>query len=122
MLGKLMFDTVRDVYGAAGLTVVPSVWYDNSPVVIYESMLAGTPVVGSTIGGISELIEEGVTGYLVPPRDAEALAEKVIRHFSLPARKRREMRRACVEYATNHLSLDCHVDAIAGVYTEALAS
>lgn len=122
MLGKLMFDTVREVYGAAGLTVVPSVWFDNSPVVIYESLLAGTPVLGSTIGGISELIEEGVTGYLVPPRDAAALAEKVILHFSQPARKRREMRRACVEYAVSRLSLDRHVDAVTSVYTEALAS
>jgi glycosyltransferase involved in cell wall biosynthesis len=122
LLGKLMFDTVRDVYGAAGLTVVPSVWFDNSPVVIYESLLAGTPVLGSTLGGISELIEEGNTGYLVPPRDPEALAEKVILHFAQPAKRRREMRRACVEYATRRLNLDTHLDAISAVYTEARAS
>jgi glycosyltransferase involved in cell wall biosynthesis len=122
LLGKLMFDTVRTVYGAAGLTVVPSVWYDNSPVVIYESLLAGTPVLGSTLGGISELIEEGHTGYLVPPRDPAALAEKVILHFAQPAARRRDMRRACVEYATRRLSLDTHVDAVGAVYAEALAS
>jgi glycosyltransferase involved in cell wall biosynthesis len=120
LLGKLMFNNVREVYGCAGLSLVPSVWYDNSPVVIYESLMAGTPVLGSDLGGIPELIEEGVTGYVVPPRDAEALAAKVIEHFSKPARVRREMRRACREYAAQHFTLDRHVDAISEIFASVL--
>ncbi len=57
----------------AHLTIVPSRWYDNSPMVIYESFMHGTPVLGAEIGGIPELIEEGTTGYLFEPEDPEKL-------------------------------------------------
>ena len=52
------------MYLHSNLTVVPSIWYDNSPMVIYESFSYGTPVIGSKIGGIPELIEDGFNGYL----------------------------------------------------------
>ncbi len=52
------------MYEQANLTVVPSIWYDNSPMVIYESFSCRTPVIGSKIGGIPELIEDGFNGYL----------------------------------------------------------
>ena len=52
------------MYQQANLTVVPSIWYDNSPMVIYESFSCRTPVIGSKIGGIPELIEDGFNGYL----------------------------------------------------------
>jgi glycosyltransferase involved in cell wall biosynthesis len=115
-LGKLPFGSLRHIYARADLTIVPSVWYDNSPVVICESLMAGTPVLGSDIGGIPELIQAQATGYLVPPRDPVALAEQVILHFAQPARRRREMRRACVEYAQQHLTLDHHLDGLLAIY------
>ncbi|MBI2472927.1 glycosyltransferase family 4 protein [Candidatus Uhrbacteria bacterium] len=54
--------------------VIPSICYENSPTVIYESFLVGVPVIASDVGGIPELIEEGVTGLLVKPDDARELA------------------------------------------------
>jgi len=53
-----------DIYRKANVVVVPSIIYDNSPTVIYESFMAGTPVIGSKIGGIPELIEDGYNGLL----------------------------------------------------------
>ncbi|WP_448381041.1 glycosyltransferase family 4 protein [Gloeomargarita sp.] len=46
--------------------------------VLVEAMAAGTPVIGSSVGGIPDIIKEGVTGFLVPPGDENALAEKLI--------------------------------------------
>jgi glycosyltransferase involved in cell wall biosynthesis len=61
------------MYENANLTVVPSIWYDNSPMVIIESFSCGTPVIASRIGGIPELIEDGFNGYLFEPGNEEEL-------------------------------------------------
>jgi D-inositol-3-phosphate glycosyltransferase len=50
-----------------------------------EAMACGKPVVGSRVGGIKTSVADGETGYLVPPRDPEALAERVLRLLSDPA-------------------------------------
>ena len=122
LLGRVPFEEMRALYAAADLTVVPSVWYDNSPMVIYESLLAGTPVVGSEIGGIPELIQPGRTGYLFPAGDARALTERVIQHFGLSAPERRAMRRQCARWARSDLSMDLHLDRLQAVYDEVLDS
>jgi len=51
---------------------------------VAEAMSCGVPVIASRVGGLSELIEDGVCGYLVPPRDSDALAAKVIDLLSNP--------------------------------------
>jgi glycosyltransferase involved in cell wall biosynthesis len=53
--------------------VVPSVWYENSPIVIHEAFQAGVPVVCSNIGGMAELVTDGVNGLHFQVRDPVAL-------------------------------------------------
>lgn len=122
LLGRVPFQEMRALYANADLVVVPSVCYDNSPLVIYESLLCGTPVLGAEIGGIPELVRDGETGYLFPPGDAGELAAKVILHFSHSATQRRRMRRRCLEYARSHLTMERHIDAMLATYAEALGS
>jgi glycosyltransferase involved in cell wall biosynthesis len=55
--------------------VVPSVWWENAPLVIQEARRAGRPVICSGIGGMAEAVADGITGLHVPPGDAGALAE-----------------------------------------------
>lgn len=119
-LGKLPFYELRPVYAVSKLTTVPSIWYDNSPIVLYESLLMGTPALGARIGGIPELVHEEETGYLFTPGDADELAAKAIAHFDRPARERRAMRQRCAEYAQKNLTLERHVDDVLEVYREAL--
>ncbi len=54
--------------------VVPSVWYENSPLVIQEAYAAGVPVIASRLGALAEKVQEGVTGYLFEPGDSADLA------------------------------------------------
>jgi glycosyltransferase involved in cell wall biosynthesis len=67
------FEGPFDRQGAAGayaqidVLVVPSLWLENSPLVIHEAFMAGVPVVGARIGGIADLISEGRTGLLYDP-------------------------------------------------------
>lgn len=69
-------DLSRWIAGAL-FTVVPSRWYDNAPFSIYESLAHCVPVVAAQIGGITEQIEEGVTGRLFQPESASDLASKM---------------------------------------------
>jgi glycosyltransferase involved in cell wall biosynthesis len=71
--GFVSFEHLEDLLGICDVCVVPSLCYENSPTVIYESLQAGVPVVASHIGGVGELVQDGQNGFLVPPGDADAL-------------------------------------------------
>ena len=68
-----------DGYAAIDLLVVPSLWLENSPLVIHEAFQAGIPVIGSDIGGIPELVRDNVNGLVVAPGSAGALAGAIRR-------------------------------------------
>ena len=69
-------------YEKASIVVIPSIWPENFPTVCNEAMSAGRPVIGTNVGGIPEIIDDGVNGYLVEPQNPEQIAEKVIKLFS----------------------------------------
>ncbi len=64
-------------HAAQDVLVMPSIWEEALGTVIIEAWEHGVPVIGSRIGGIAELIEDGVTGLLFPPGDAGALAQAI---------------------------------------------
>ena len=64
---------LRDWYVAADVFVTTP-WYEPFGITPLEAMACGTPVVGAAVGGIAHTVVDGVTGFLVPPRDPEALA------------------------------------------------
>ncbi len=65
---------IMGAYAAAAVVVVPSRWAEPQGLVAIEAMASGVPVVASAVGGLAELVEPGVSGLLVPPGDAAALA------------------------------------------------
>lgn len=76
---------------AALCAALPSVWYENAPKSVLEAMARSKPVVASAIGGLPELIEDGRTGFLVPPGDRQALAAALRRMADLPAADKASM-------------------------------
>jgi 2-deoxystreptamine N-acetyl-D-glucosaminyltransferase/2-deoxystreptamine glucosyltransferase len=74
--GFLPHAQVPAILGSAELLVLPSM-YEELGTVLVEALHAGVPVVASRVGGIPEVVEEGVTGLLVPPGDAAALARAI---------------------------------------------
>src|SRR5207302_4451634 len=64
-------------YYSAADVFVSTPWYEPFGITPVEAMACGTPVVGSNVGGIKFTVRDNETGYLVPPRDPEALAERL---------------------------------------------
>jgi glycosyltransferase involved in cell wall biosynthesis len=78
-LGYIGMDQLIQCLEHADALVVPSLCYENSPTVIYEALQAGVPVIAANIGGVGELVQDGVNGYLFTPNDIEALKEAMVR-------------------------------------------
>jgi len=76
-------ENIAPFMAACDLWAVPS-RLDAAPMVAIEAMALGKPVVGSRVGGIPELVEDGVTGIIVPPEDPGALAEAVCELLANP--------------------------------------
>lgn len=76
-LGRRSGEEVRALMSQAAVLVFPSVWYEGFPLVFAEAFAAGLPIIASRLGAMSELIDEGRTGFLYPPGDADALARKI---------------------------------------------
>lgn len=75
--GALPREAVHAALARAGVVIVPSRWPENQPYAVLEAQLLARPVVASAVGGVPELIENGVDGWLVPPGDAPALVAAV---------------------------------------------
>jgi glycosyltransferase involved in cell wall biosynthesis len=69
----------KDFFEKVDVTIVPSIWYENLPGVVYESFAFGIPVIGSNIGGIPEMIINGVNGMLFDPYKEGDLEEKLLK-------------------------------------------
>lgn len=75
--GKIEAETkLIQMYLDSDIFIQPSLW-DTSPITIVEAMCSGLPVVATNVGGIPEWVEDGITGQLVPPGDASALAKAI---------------------------------------------
>ena len=103
---------------AADLFVLPSLW-EGFGLVLLEAMNAGLPVVGTRRGAIPEVVRDGETGLLVPPKDPEALATALIRLLCHPDRAR-TMGRLGLSRLRREFDLDRAVRAHDDLYVELL--
>lgn len=78
--GFVSLSNLFKILSLCDVTVVPSLCYENSPTVIYESFQAGVPVIASRIGGVGELVRDGENGFLVASGD-EAAFEDALKRF-----------------------------------------
>ena len=82
--GRFDNSKLSEVYAEIDVLVVPSVWFENSPITIHEAYLTHTPVVTSNIGGMAEFVRDGVDGLHFEVGDVDDLATKLQRFVEEP--------------------------------------
>ena len=92
ILGKLPQEELKELYSTSSVVCFPS-WWENMPMVCIEAMLCGAVVIGSNSGGMSEIIEDGKSGFLMTPRDPMMLANKIKEVCMLPLDAKAKVRK-----------------------------
>jgi len=86
--GPVDNDLTPKYYSAADVVVIPSL-YEPFGLVAIEAFACGLPVVATNLGGLSDTVDDGVNGFLVPPKNPKAIAEKVITLLLNPELRRK---------------------------------
>lgn len=119
-VGRLDRAGLLDFYQHARFTVVPSIWFEVCPLVISEAMSHGLPVITSRIGGLPELVDEGVTGLLIGLGNAEDLAVKMKTLWDSPELCR-SMGQAGREKARREYGEEVYFTRLMEIYQRAIA-
>lgn len=95
-LGSLNKEQLMETFDRSDFLILPSIWYENNPMIIIEAMTYGLVVIGSDIGGIPELLREG-RGFLFDPLKEDSLSGQVrasgmlsVQDYGLMAEKARD--------------------------------
>jgi D-inositol-3-phosphate glycosyltransferase len=112
-------DRLRYYYAAADVFVTTP-WYEPFGITPVEAAACGTPVIGAAVGGIKTTVVDGETGYLVPPRDPDALADRLARLYRHPELLQ-QLGREAVRRANSQYTWEKIAAAVAGVYADIAA-
>ncbi len=102
ILGPLNITQLRQALARAKFSVLTSEWYENGPMAALESLASGIPLAGTDIGGIPEMIEDGRTGVIMPPRDPEGIYAGLRKAARLPDSAHRAARQWAEKNASRH--------------------
>ena len=83
--GKFPHEKIGEVLSEVDVLVVPSMWYENTPIIMYEAFATKTPVIATNAGGMAELIGQFDGGWLFPRGDVDGLARTMQRLIDEPA-------------------------------------
>jgi len=112
-------DALIETYQEAAVCILPSVW-ENFPYALLEAMACGTPVVATQCGGYPELIEDGISGFLVPVDDSEALAVRISELLAQP-QLRNDIGRNARQRVEERFSVERVLPKMIAAYDHAIA-
>jgi glycosyltransferase involved in cell wall biosynthesis len=120
ILGHVAWHDLPPLYANADVFVMPSL-YETFGISMVEAMAFGLPVVATRAGAMPEVVEDGVTGVLVPPGDAQALADAILSLLNDRGRACR-MGEAGRDRVATEFTVDRAVDQTLALYREVLAA
>jgi glycosyltransferase involved in cell wall biosynthesis len=111
---------MTDAYGLADVVIVPSIEPEAFGRVPIEAQAMGKPVIATNHGGACETVIEGVTGWLIPPNNAEVLADYITFALSLQPEQKEAMAIAAIQHIHQHFSTEAMCQGELNVYRELL--
>ncbi len=120
LLGQLDSVAINNFYDDCRIVVLPSICYEGFPSVLIEAMIHGKPIICSRIGGLSEIVEDRITGLLFEPGNTEELSEKIRYLWERPDLCR-EMGQAGREKALREYSPVRYYERLMAAYDKARA-
>ena len=119
-LGFVSNDKIKSVMRRARYLIIPSVWYENNPVIVMEAYSVGLPVIGSRIGGIPEILEDSRTGFLIEMKNREMSKSIISEAVALNDIAYQQMREIAFSFYLNNFTLDTHVESLLEIYNDVL--
>ena len=116
ILGFKSGNELAQLYAEAHFLIIPSEWNENNPMTVIEAFSYGTPVIGSSIGGIPELVREGQTGYLFTPGCQQSLRQKIQLAKSMKNFEYENMSNFSREFYRQKLSKNAHYNSLINIY------
>jgi len=114
-VGKIPHKKIKEYYQEASVVVVPSLWLDNSPNVIYEAFSAGRPVIASNRGGMADFVKDGKTGFLFESGNINELAEKIVKILE-SKELYNELSTKCRQFGINNFTPEKHYQRLMESY------
>ena len=112
---------VNEVFNHVDCIVVPSIWEENSPLVIQEALQAKVPVVTSEKGGMGELIQDGINGWTFKHRSIEDLAKKLGFIIDNPQQVNKVAQRGYLESEDGTIRrIDDHVQTLIKIFEKTI--
>jgi len=115
-VGRKNREMLKYYYNAADI-FISTPWYEPFGITPLESMACGTPVIGANVGGIKYSVVDGETGFLVPPNDPDALAEKVNLLISNPDLQQ-QMKKAAIQRVKENFTWQKVAVLVADLYKQ----
>jgi glycosyltransferase involved in cell wall biosynthesis len=109
------------LYYSAADVFVTTPWYEPFGITPLEAMACGTPVIGADVGGIRYSVANGLTGWLVPPNDPDAIAARAAELFREPERQK-EFGRNAIRRVNSNFTWQKVARALAVFYEEVIAA
>jgi len=116
LLGFVQGQKLKEIVRKSLCVCLPSEWYENCPYSIMEAMAAGKPAIVSSNGGLPELVENGINGFVSIPGNSDSLAEYIQKMDTESAAKLNKMSNAAMEKAQKIFDNDQYVKELTFLY------
>ncbi|BBB33401.1 group 1 glycosyl transferase [Thermotomaculum hydrothermale] len=116
LIGLKKDKELEEIGRKAKFVIVPSEWYENNPMSVIESLALGTPIIGANIGGIPELISDGLTGFLFESKNTSSLIRAIEKAEILDEHKYKEFSKSAHSFAKENFNSEIYYNKLLEVY------